>query len=613
MEIFKPKVSIVIPVYNGANYLREAIESALAQTYKNIEIIVVNDGSRDNGQTESIALSYDSKIRYFSKPNGGVATALNLGIEKMTGEYFSWLSHDDVYYQNKIETQICYLNSLSDKKTILYGGYHVINERSEVVGDMLIERQADVNLLNAGIYPLLNGCINGCTLLIHKDCFIDVGQFDNNLRTTQDYALWFKMFRKHPVFFHKEILLKSRAHSEQGSLKESVHLKEATDLWMSFIEETTEHDIKNSYNTLSAFYYKMAVRLKSSYVPKAYHCALDKFKQIKHEIKVSVVLPTYNRGWCIHQAIDSVLKQHTNCKYELIVIDDGSTDNTQNVIETYKNEITYIYQENKGAAAARNNGIKNAKGEYIAFIDSDDIWSDDHLEKHIRVLDENIEYAMTYNLAHVVDHKNNKNGEHALKVHLDGQIYPEMLFIKNNIITTPSVVVRKLIFDQVGFFDETMDMCEDLDLWRRIAKHYKVKCIPEFLTIVKTRENQFDPSLFYSKRKQYIEKAIADDDTMPAATILDLYIELCNFYYLGGCCYHLIYKDLTSMAARDDAIGNALKEHIIKTLANYDQTARYGIKPSAKILIKEFLKKVGIDYRIIKRAYQKSKNIFAFS
>ncbi len=100
MSANNPKVSIVIPVYNGSDFLREAIDSALAQTYRNIEIVVVNDGSQDDGKTEHVALSYGNKIRYFSKPNGGVASALNRAIREMTGEYFSWLSHDDLYSSN---------------------------------------------------------------------------------------------------------------------------------------------------------------------------------------------------------------------------------------------------------------------------------------------------------------------------------------------------------------------------------------------------------------------------------------------------------------------------------------------------------------------------------
>ncbi len=90
-----PKVSIIIPVYNGEKYVSLAIESALRQTYSNLEIIVVNDGSTD--KTDKICRSYGNKIRYIKKENGGVSTALNVGIDNMTGEYFSWLSHDDLY------------------------------------------------------------------------------------------------------------------------------------------------------------------------------------------------------------------------------------------------------------------------------------------------------------------------------------------------------------------------------------------------------------------------------------------------------------------------------------------------------------------------------------
>ena len=120
MEQFHPLVSIIIPVYNGANFLAQAIDSALSQTYDNIEILVINDGSTDNGATEQIALSYGNKVRYFNKRNGGVSSALNLGIEKMQGEYFSWLSHDDLYEPEKIKKQIEVLQGLPDhNKTII--------------------------------------------------------------------------------------------------------------------------------------------------------------------------------------------------------------------------------------------------------------------------------------------------------------------------------------------------------------------------------------------------------------------------------------------------------------------------------------------------------------
>ena len=101
--------------------MREAIDSALNQTYQNIEVIVVNDGSKDN--TEEIALSYGDRIRYYNKENGGVSTALNLGIQEMTGDYFCFLPHDDVFAPQKIEKQIRAIQESGRKEAIVWSGW----------------------------------------------------------------------------------------------------------------------------------------------------------------------------------------------------------------------------------------------------------------------------------------------------------------------------------------------------------------------------------------------------------------------------------------------------------------------------------------------------------
>jgi len=138
---FNPKVSIIIPVYNGSNYMREAIESALAQTYENIEIIVINDGSSDGGKTDEIARSYGDRINYILKENGGVATALNTGIREMTGEYFSWLSHDDVYYPEKIEKHVQYIGKSKDRNIVTFCGHELIDENSLVIKESSIKKK----------------------------------------------------------------------------------------------------------------------------------------------------------------------------------------------------------------------------------------------------------------------------------------------------------------------------------------------------------------------------------------------------------------------------------------------------------------------------------------
>ena len=224
MSTADPRVSIVIPVYNGANYLREAIDSALAQTYANVEIIVVNDGSTDGGRTSQIALSFGNRIRYVEKTNGGVATALNRGIQEMRGEYFSWLSHDDVYYPDKIARQVSSLATIRDERAILFSNYDVIDQAGHVIGRGGIDPFA----LENPVLTILGTYVNGCSMLIPRAAFTEAGSFNESLRNSQDNELWLRMamtgYRLHYV---PDILIKSRRHAEQGSLTTSdVHARE---------------------------------------------------------------------------------------------------------------------------------------------------------------------------------------------------------------------------------------------------------------------------------------------------------------------------------------------------------------------------------------------------
>ena len=196
-EKFQPRVSVILPVYNGANYLRESIDSALAQTYTNYEIIVVNDGSMDGGKTETIALSYGNAIRYIYKKNGGVASALNAGIRAMTGDYFSWLSHDDLYAPNKLADQIRFIQNIGHS-CIAYGDYYLIDDNSKLKGMRKIQHRPSDHFL---FLLITVSPINGCTILIPRACFDDIGYFDERLKTTQDYDMWVRLSKKYR-FFH---------------------------------------------------------------------------------------------------------------------------------------------------------------------------------------------------------------------------------------------------------------------------------------------------------------------------------------------------------------------------------------------------------------------------
>lgn len=220
MNTGQPLISIVIPVYNGANYMREAIDSALVQTYTNIEIIVVNDGSKDDGETERIALSYGDKIRYFYKENGGVSTALNLGIKNMKGEYFSWLSHDDKYTEDKIERQIEALSHFHGDNLVALCADRQINKKSEFIGTENIIKNFSLNDIISWwqvLYRMLDkGSMDGCAFLLPKSVFEVCGLFDETLRYNQDFFMWVKIFTaKYDLVYTSNVGVYNRVHDKQ--------------------------------------------------------------------------------------------------------------------------------------------------------------------------------------------------------------------------------------------------------------------------------------------------------------------------------------------------------------------------------------------------------------
>jgi glycosyltransferase involved in cell wall biosynthesis/GT2 family glycosyltransferase len=238
-EAFNPKVSIIIPVYNGANYMREAIDSALAQTYSNIEVLVINDGSNDNGETDRIAKSYGARIKYFTKPNGGVATALNFGIEKMEGDYFSWLSHDDVYNVEKIEREINYIKN--KPCAIVYSGYATINQNGDKISEYIIPDKLRNNIeILIGID--IRYTLNGCSMLIPKDIIKNNHGFNAALLYTQDYDLWWRLSQECEFIYLDEILIYSRQHDNQTSRIENKKVVEEADSLHKTVIDSIAYD-----------------------------------------------------------------------------------------------------------------------------------------------------------------------------------------------------------------------------------------------------------------------------------------------------------------------------------------------------------------------------------
>lgn len=263
-----PKVSLVIPVYNGSDYLAEAIESALCQTYEYLEILVVNDGSNDGGATERIALSYGNRIRYFSKPNGGVATALNVAIANMEGEYLSWLSHDDLYLPEKIETQVQRLSTVQEpERTIFYSDFAVFTTDSSRATAVRLPEMPPEDFR----YLLTLGGVHGCTLLIPRAAFAEFGNFDEKLRTTQDYDMWFRLAARYRFVHIDQVLVKSRQHPAQDTKRiRTTAMAESDNLMVQFLTDLGAEDMaRGSGLSVGKAYARAALSYTQRKLPKA--------------------------------------------------------------------------------------------------------------------------------------------------------------------------------------------------------------------------------------------------------------------------------------------------------------------------------------------------------
>lgn len=576
----KLKVSIIIPVYNGSNYMREAIDSAINQTYKNIEIIVINDGSND--ETDEIAKSYGNKIRYYKKENGGVSTALNLGLEKMTGDYFSWLSHDDLYLPDKIEKEVGYLyENGNPKNIILFSDYYLINEQGNVISEC-IKKHDEIS--NKPEYALLRGHVNGNSLLIPREAFEKYGNFDEKLRCVQDYLLWFKMMKTYTYVHIPEMLVKSRVHNKQVTETNPNVLKEGNWFWTKMISEIRLEDRIRLEGSNYNFLIKMADFLKTTpYEDTRKYCLAEATKEEKvvkkiyKNVKVSVIIPFLNRADLVVRAIDSVLNQ-TYDNIELILINDGSTEDISKVIKIIKKTsgIKFIdLKQNAGAANARNLGIKAASGDYIAFLDSDDEFIKDKIDTQV--------YQMVLNgsvFSYTQYLKRNGNKEELMCTEIiNGNPLPKLIYSCG--IATPTVMIKKsYLINNNYYYDPKLVIGEDTCFWLSMLKNNEVLGIEKPLTIVNTDDN----SAVHNYQKQLtgyktIINYLLND---PFYQKFDYEIAILMQTYVECVRSH------TKVAANQ--LNYLKKESILKRLIRCLKT--YGIKITIKKIFKKIVRKL---------------------
>ncbi len=222
----QPNVSIILPTYNRAHYLKEAIESVLTQTYQDWELLIIDDGSTD--ETRSVAQSYverDSRISYHYHSNQGVSAARNVGIQLARGRYVAFLDDDDLWQPEKLAWQLEAL-AQHPETPWLFGDGQLIDDHGTVLRPVLPQRRsafstwvkdyqtANPNVSAGPFYSVMltGNCLAVPTVLIERDCFTHVGLFNESYHVAEDYDMWLRMAQRYPVLLLRRSIVQIRVH-----------------------------------------------------------------------------------------------------------------------------------------------------------------------------------------------------------------------------------------------------------------------------------------------------------------------------------------------------------------------------------------------------------------
>jgi glycosyltransferase involved in cell wall biosynthesis len=225
---------------------------------------------------------------------------------------------------------------------------------------------------------------------------------------------------------------------------------------------------------------------------------------------VSVIIPTYNRAALVRKAVESVLEQ-TYADFEVIVADDGSIDNTREMLTGLSERVRYVPLAHGGRSRARNHALTLAKGRYIAFLDSDDLFFPYTPATQVDHLERNPEYGMVYGSAICFSETGEFLG--AYEAEKSGWLYYDIALYLPLTITLPTVMLRKSVVEEIGGFDERMERFEDTDMWRRVSRRHKILAINKPLSKLLTHQGNRlrEPINELNNIKYYVRKLMKED------------------------------------------------------------------------------------------------------
>jgi glycosyltransferase involved in cell wall biosynthesis len=448
LHLIMATVSIILTVYNRDRYLSAAIESVLQQTYADFELLIWDDGSTDlSPQIARYHALQDPRVRVKIAQHQGVAPSLKAAIAATTGEYIGWVDSDDLLGLTALEQTVAVLNAHSSIGMV-YTNYRIIDEQGHDRG--LGER------CHIPYSPdkLLVDFMTFHFRLMRRSVYEQVGGVDPSYQWAEDYDLCLKLSEVTQIYHLPEPLYFYRRHNHNLTNNQYETIRWAQ---VAIEQAIVRRGLDQKY--------RLNVRLTGQFTLLPYSTAVSRDST---EPLVSVIIPTHNRLTLLDRALRSVLGQ-TYSHYEIIVVDDGSTDGTTAWLRTHHPQIRLItLSGNGGAAAARNQGVENAQGQFLAFLDSDDEWHPHYLQRQLDTLAQHPEAILVYCnyvysfAAHHPDTRVPLKASHADSV----VAMLQACFIH----TLSQVVLPTARFRQIDGFNPQLRSCHDWDFYLRLFK-----------------------------------------------------------------------------------------------------------------------------------------------
>jgi GT2 family glycosyltransferase/tRNA A37 methylthiotransferase MiaB/Flp pilus assembly protein TadD len=435
-----PKISVVMAVHNGGPYLEEAIKSIFRQTYQNYEFLIIDDASTD--ETAQILKSLDDfRVRIITnKENLGLTKSLNLGISQARGEYLARMDADDLSFPHRLEKQLAFLEN-NPEYALVGSPYYQIDEAGNI--NSLVKVLTDNDELRAGL--LKQNWFGHGSVMMRRAAVDQAGGYDERFTYAQDYDLWLRLADNHRL----------------ANLAEPLYCWRATSSCIS----------------------KEKAREQQHFARLAQKRARERQNPAGGDAQgqkpgaplplVSVIVPTYNRPDMLVATLQSILNQ-TYTNQEIIVVNDCGVD-VADIVGwlNQQGNITYVkHDRNRGLAAARNTGLKLARGKYIAYLDDDDLFYPDHLETLVTFL-ETSDYRIAYTDAHRA-HQEKQLGRYVTTgrdLPYSHDFNADHLIVANQ-FPVLCLMHEKSCLEQAGYFDESLTTHEDWDLWIRLSLHY---------------------------------------------------------------------------------------------------------------------------------------------